>query len=947
MSDTSIKSNSTSSRSISTSIQMQGLLDEFKLLYQNKLKKFDLQEPLNEETIKLKCKTLESYVKDLLEQNDVLVQTIDELEKEANSRVSKLENKIQKSTGHIKSLQKKIDQLNINIESYEREIRHKNESLTLLEKELERVKESYDETIKTLSCRYKPDESIFLNMTFQNEVHLKNLEDSLSSAIKTKNELIFEIQEKDQKILDLQHELNKVNHDLNEKDYQYRELEERINSKQKSCGKDEFKLHREYLKTELEKEDMNVKLANLNHDISCLLSAFNQAKKTGNFDLKSLNLKEISLEKFGDDEPKRVHFADTITSSNSSEYLRAELRHKEDLINSLQSELKNFKNQYESLLNGLTQKDTVINTIKSNLSTSQNKELLATNQIFDKDMEIRKFKSELNDDKNKINLLTEELTLKKKELSDSKLELCDLSSELKNLRNELIRRDKQINILKDKIHEQSLEISSLQKLNGEMGLMKSDLSDEIKSQYDKRLQDMKQHIDDLQNDRLKLSDEISHLQIKLKTVSIPVQSQSGLESLLQELKARDELIQKLRAEILDISDKRDQSVVENTHLTSRLKQSQKEISDWKKTYEEEHLKNESNMSKFSMYDETLRTLKEQFNESQEQNQRLTLSLQSLQGSSKETRDKLSDELIKRQEEIIKLREELRTLDLNHEAELKEKNFLIDELNTQIQEKNAKISKQLELIDQNTLDLLNYQSKCDELEIEIDKFRAHLNQTEYNSSHLSSITAQLYSKEDHLNKLQTENNHRLKLIENLQTDLRSLNHRYECSIQEIARLEAKLQAHHLDYRNESEILNTEVHKREEQLFRLKMDKENLKEQLGKLEIKLNDYEILISNLKQQNLTNQHTLQTKEDHILQLEKQIDEHKTKITNLNDEIIRLEELNRTNMANISNLQVAREDLENKLINYCDQIFALQHKENLNVTLFIFCSFTKLICYY
>lgn len=97
---------------------------------------------------------------------------------------------------------------------------------------------------------------------------------------------------------------------------------------------------------------MNVKLANLNHDIACLLSAFNQAKKTGNFDIKNLNLKEISVDKILEDEPKRVHFADT--GSNSTEYFKAELRHKEDLIGSLQHELKNLKNQYESLLNGVS-----------------------------------------------------------------------------------------------------------------------------------------------------------------------------------------------------------------------------------------------------------------------------------------------------------------------------------------------------------------------------------------------------------------------------------------------------------------------------------------------------------------------------------------------------------------------------------------------------------------
>ena len=88
----------------STSTQMQSLLSEFKLLYQNRLKKLEKQDQHNDETVKLKLKTLESYVKDLLEQNDVLVQTIDELEKEANNRVTLLENKLSKSTTAAKVL---------------------------------------------------------------------------------------------------------------------------------------------------------------------------------------------------------------------------------------------------------------------------------------------------------------------------------------------------------------------------------------------------------------------------------------------------------------------------------------------------------------------------------------------------------------------------------------------------------------------------------------------------------------------------------------------------------------------------------------------------------------------------------------------------------------------------------------------------------------------------
>lgn len=41
---------------------------------------------------------LQSYVNDLSEQNEVLVQTVEELEREANERVEMLEAKLQKTS---------------------------------------------------------------------------------------------------------------------------------------------------------------------------------------------------------------------------------------------------------------------------------------------------------------------------------------------------------------------------------------------------------------------------------------------------------------------------------------------------------------------------------------------------------------------------------------------------------------------------------------------------------------------------------------------------------------------------------------------------------------------------------------------------------------------------------------------------------------------------------
>lgn len=100
---------------------------------------------------------------------------------------------------------------------------------------------------------------------------------------------------------------------------------------------------------------MKLKLANLNHDVSSLISAFINSKKTGKFDLKNVTLKEVPAERLNlllsSDESftKRVHFAD----SSASDYTKADVQHRDEIINSLQLELKSYRNQYESLLNGV------------------------------------------------------------------------------------------------------------------------------------------------------------------------------------------------------------------------------------------------------------------------------------------------------------------------------------------------------------------------------------------------------------------------------------------------------------------------------------------------------------------------------------------------------------------------------------------------------------------
>ncbi|KAL6462746.1 hypothetical protein MHYP_G00291680 [Metynnis hypsauchen] len=73
------------------------LLDELRSLYEEKLKRLecDITCGSQEESLRMKVRILHSYVNDLSDQNQVLVQTVEDLEKEASEKVASLEVKLQ------------------------------------------------------------------------------------------------------------------------------------------------------------------------------------------------------------------------------------------------------------------------------------------------------------------------------------------------------------------------------------------------------------------------------------------------------------------------------------------------------------------------------------------------------------------------------------------------------------------------------------------------------------------------------------------------------------------------------------------------------------------------------------------------------------------------------------------------------------------------------------
>lgn len=102
-----------------------------------------------------------------------------------------------------------------------------------------------------------------------------------------------------------------------------------------------------------------------------------------------------------------------------------------------------------------------------------------------------------------------------------------------------------------------------------------------------------------------------------------------------------------------------------------------------------------------------------------------------------------------------------------------------------------------------------------------------------------------------------------------------------------------------------------------MYKLRVDKENYRNQLINLEDTLKDYEMVMGNQKQQNMNTQCLINSKEEQICQLETQFNENRQKLKLANEEIMRLEDRISLMSNDFNNLKNIKEDLESKVTNF------------------------------
>ncbi|XP_055490495.1 putative leucine-rich repeat-containing protein DDB_G0290503 isoform X3 [Leucoraja erinacea] len=148
---------------------MKHLLNEFKGLYEGKLRHLGNKDE-SKDTLKMKVTILQSYVNDLGDQNEALIQMIEELEKLANEKISNLDNRLQKadqllntevqenrvngpeteherdkSEAHRTALQER-NEADVDHKSFQQE-QHKVQNKTLKD-QMKQIQQQYSETVE-------------------------------------------------------------------------------------------------------------------------------------------------------------------------------------------------------------------------------------------------------------------------------------------------------------------------------------------------------------------------------------------------------------------------------------------------------------------------------------------------------------------------------------------------------------------------------------------------------------------------------------------------------------------------------------------------------------------------------------------------------------------------------------------------------------------------------
>ncbi|KAK0062771.1 myosin-9-like isoform X1 [Biomphalaria pfeifferi] len=914
--------------------QIQKLMGEFKSLYTAKSKRLDDVEKGGEDVTKVRNRMLQSYVNDLVEQNDVLVQTVEELEREANEKLLHLEDKLSRSNiscnyQALGAMQEVDNYCDVNVRGvYRGRPPPRSEEATLRDRR-DRYVDSWDlgeRRSRSPGSPNRPQERDDQRVPSPKRVTWK---EPVEQKKTQNNDYLSKCRE-------LERELRSISIEKTRAETLIEDLQTKLARQEEQTAQ------------------VRAQNSNLNYDIDQLIDVVRAARMTGTWEIDRIKFRELTIDQvFGS-----IHetFPKLMGRETDSSELLQQVRQKDDRIESLERELRALR--FES------------------------KGVIVGDQISEP-TDLSQVKSDLRRLEQRVEDLKQEIHSRDRKISGLTSQISDLQAELNMKDSENSNYQQTIKLLQDKIRQSTLELTKSEEVSRQL---KSDLasirdqnsqSSHSVSHYERRIRALEAELVEAKDQRRKNLDEIGALQEKLREGNISTHDHH--EVLKSELARRDDTIQKLRRDVLTLQEKRDSSLAECETAIYRLSKTEQKLSNAheeihrmeKKTkaLEDEvlHVRSQLNEAdnetktankKVTRLEGELQALRGQNDEFQGQVSKLTKSLQRLQSSSKDTRDTLSIEVNDKQETIVrlrndyrdleeKLREALNTAQQRGEAiqqvkeELKqavmktqESQIKLEEADREHQQLQSRYTVQAKEIDRLQTELQEkeltssqqetlFRSEVADREEEISRLKADLNiyheklaqsegqlisreeqiarlqsqlrdlmgETSRKEENLRRFEEDLHSVEDERKRLEDILQRREITLQQVEHDLDMAKEKYKDAIEENGRLEARIQAFAINAQSEQDVLSTEVKCREEVIKRLKLDGFKLQEICSKYEEKSSQAEREVEHLKTQLRSSHNEVEVKKAAMKNLETNVEELKDKQGKQLEENSRLED--------------------------------------------------------
>eukprot|EP00112_Aurelia_sp_Birch-Aquarium-sp1_P004598 Seg1522.2 transcript_id=Seg1522.2/GoldUCD/mRNA.D3Y31 product="Major antigen" protein_id=Seg1522.2/GoldUCD/D3Y31 len=828
--------------------------------------------------------SLQNYVNELSDQNEILVQTVEELEKEANERVALLESRLQKTNSSLREQTKQC-------KDYEHELLHTRKR----SEDVLRAHEDYKNEASSLA---------------EENVHLQN------------------------------------------------------------------------------------HIGNLEYDADLLIELINKARTTGKWELAQLDLRAVPYESLVSlhspgPQSKQMPDGEKRLGEHIAE-LKRQVKGRDDIIIRLERDLKAKEELYKEVEEKVGMREQAYYSVEGDVKSMETQQQAATSAITHKDILIMKLKSD-------VQLSREHQRDVAKQLQDCENTIAELQGEIADFQGIVSMR-----VAETKNKEQSIQIleqlykSSREKLSQSDRIieqLKGEVKQAVKQSQDvtayedmiRRLEtelvaadeQRKQTVKDFNNLKASMSSSDMAVKEQLVILTSKVEEKerenADLRNEVRLNRRKNEAhtaeIEKCRMRIVEVENgfaAKSQQLMDSSEEITRLQ------------FEMKRLKSNSDEQKtvlakeVAQREDIIRKLKSEINAARESEED-TLSKLAYQG---ELISKLRDDSKAASQEGSSYR--LLTADLEHQ--LQAANTTIKELHSKLATQQANTEQTKKASEQ---EIASREETMTRTQSEIRRLEDDLKQAENKITYRNEALQRLQNQQKdyieevakreksiqdlELQLLKSQEEHRRvseevakseKTNEQLTKDLNMMKTKYNEAVEENGRLEARVKAYQISSQSEHDVLAEEVAKREEAIYKLKMEKLELEEDRNKYLEKANESTDLAGKLQEQYKNCVKEVQERDQTINEMETRLsdmkltqDEYTDKIEHFEDEvrdlIIKLntaEHLEQTRtheismkqeaidqlQAEIENLQKQQRDIHDKLSKREEQISLLSGEASL-----------------